>query len=100
MFRFSSCLKDLTLCYKIMFGLIDVDSSKYFTLRQADCASTRGNPYKLLCSNCHTDLRYNFFSERVVAIWNSLSPSNVSFNNLIAFKSTLKNINLRIFTRH
>ena len=92
--------QDLTLCYKILFGLIDVDSSKYFTLRQADCASTRGNPYKLLCSNCHTDLRYNFFSERVVAIWNSLSPSIVSFNNLIAFKSTLKNINLRIFTRH
>lgn len=91
---------DLTLCYKIIFGLVDVDSSKYFVLRQNDCVTTRGNPYKILSINCRVNVRQNFFSERIVNVWNSLSTSVVSFANLQAFKRSIDNCNLRIFTRH
>ena len=37
---------DLVLAYKIVFRLVDVQTSLFFTLRN-DAAPTRGNPYKV-----------------------------------------------------
>jgi len=36
---------------------------------------TRGNPYKLSVNNCRINVRQHYFAERVVSVWNSLSPS-------------------------
>jgi len=36
---------------------------------------TRGNPFKLSVNYCRTNKRKNFFSERVVKVWNSMPPS-------------------------
>ena len=49
---------------------------------------TRGNPYKLSVNNCCIDVRQQYFDERVVSVWNSLSPSVVDFSSLSAFKRT------------
>ena len=50
---------------------------------------TRGNPYKLAANNCLINVRQHYFAERVVSVWNSLSPSFVDFSSLSAFKRTM-----------
>jgi len=91
---------DLILTYKIIFGLVDVDSTKYFTLRSGSTTRTRGNRYKIVTNYCRTASRKIFYSERVVNVWNSLPPSIVNFDTVFSFKRTLKNINLRVFTKY
>jgi len=79
---------DLILTYRIIFGLVDVCMSDYFQLMSADGdrTVTRGNPFKLSVNYCGTNTRKNFFSERVVKVWNSLPPSIVNFASLARFR--------------
>jgi len=91
---------DLILTYKIIFGIVDVDASIYFKLRDDNSIMTRGNKYKLVSNLCRTVQRQNFFSERVINVWNSLPPCLVNFSSRSAFKSTLFKAKLRIFTKY
>jgi len=95
---------DLILTYRIIFGLVDACMSHYFQLMSSngdrDRAVTRGNPFKLSVNYCRTNTRKNFFSERVVKIWNSLPPSIVNFASLARFRKSLNKINLRIYTKY
>ena len=90
------------LTYRIIFGLVDVCMSDYFQLMSSngDRTVTRGNPFKLSVNYCCTNTRKNFFSERVVKVWNSLPPSIVNFASLARFRKSLNNINLRIYTKY
>ena len=58
--------------------------SDYFQLMSSngDRTVTRGNPFKLSVNYCRTNTQKNFFSERVVKVWNSLPPSIVNFASL------------------
>ena len=87
----------LVLTYKIVFGHVDVDSSKFFVLRQINGATTRGNPYKLVLNNCRTNARISFFSERVTPIWNCLSSATVNFTSVNSFKRTIRNVDFSAF---
>ena len=88
---------DILLTYKTLFGIIDVDVSRsLFVLRPND-RPTRGHSYKLLQEHCVTDTRKRFFSQRVASIWNSLPASIIDFTSFIAFKASLRNVNLSIF---
>jgi len=49
---------------------------------------------------CRTNKRKNFFSERVVKVWNSLPPSIVKFDSLARFRNSINKINLRIYTKY
>jgi len=81
------------LTYRIIFGLIDLNMSDYFTLQSSSGYSrpttTRGNPYKLLVNHCRINARTHFFSQRIIRVWNSLPPSIVSFESLLSFKNSL-----------
>ena len=44
---------------------------------------------KLVNSRCHYDLRKYSFAVRVINIWNSLSDSVISANNVNTFKNRL-----------
>jgi len=86
-----------------MFRLVVTDISDYFTLQSANdysATTRRGNPYKLLVNHCRINVRKNFFSERVIKVWNSLPPSIVSFESLSSFINSLNNVNLRIYTTY
>jgi len=74
----------------------------YFQLMSADGnrTVTRGNPFELLVNYCRTNMRKNFFSERVVKLWNSLPPSIVNFFSLAAFRNSLNKVSLRIYTKY
>jgi len=45
--------------YKIVFGLINIDSSKFFTLQRNSI--TRGHSFKLFLSHSRVDVRKYFF---------------------------------------
>ena len=70
---------DLLYCYKIVFGSICHDVNRYFTFTSL---STRWHPYKLYKAQCENLKRCNFFTERIVNVWNSL-PANVDFSSLL-----------------
>ena len=95
-------IADLVLTYRIIFGLIDLDMSDYFTLQSSSgcSATTCGNPYKLCVNHCRINVRKHFFSERIIKVWNSLPPSIVSFESLSMFSKSLGNVNLCIHTKY
>ena len=49
--------------YKILFGLISIDSADLFEVRQA--TATRGHPYKLFKPQCTINVRSSFFTQRI-----------------------------------
>jgi len=49
--------------------------------------------------DCETNTRKQFFVRRAVTVWNSLPAATTKFTSLTAFKASLQNINLRVFTR-
>ena len=81
---------DLILLYKIINHLIDIDFTHFFNLhslgghnlRRHDVHITRSAPSKSLC-------RENFFANRVIPYWNSLSNQVVTSPTLAVFKQRL-----------
>jgi len=65
---------DLISCYKLVFGLICLDSEKFFAF--SPVSVTRGHAYKLYKPLCVNAVRKNLFAERDINVWNSL-PHNV-----------------------
>jgi len=59
---------DLFYCYRIIFGLVDINCDNVFEIRS--CTVTTGHPYKIFKHHCTSSTRSSFFSERVVDIWN------------------------------
>ena len=53
---------DLVLTYRIIYGLVDLNMSDYFSLQSSKghSATTRGNPYKLFVNHCRTNVRKHF----------------------------------------
>jgi len=60
---------DLVMCYKIVFGLVKLSFTDFFAFRPD--TSHRGHQYKLYVNHSR-GIRKHFFTERVVAPWNSL----------------------------
>ena len=82
---------DLIFSYKILFGLIDMKSSDYFTLNNNNFRDTRAlNPYKLHITYCRVDSRKFFFCKRVESVWNSLAAEYSDFKSQLAFKRLLR----------
>ena len=89
---------DAFFTFKILFGLVDIDSSEFFTLKNNNFRATRqSNPYKLHATNCHVDTRKYFFCRRIEAVWNSLSADVNDFRDLPAFRRLLERTNLSQF---
>ena len=80
---------DLVVCYKIVHKLVDLDFDDFFEL---ECSrySTRGHKYKLRIPKIVNCIRKNFFSIRVLPIWNHLSSDIVSAPSAAAFKAMIK----------
>jgi hypothetical protein len=86
---------DLIFTYKIIFGLVDLKVSDFFTLR--GCSSTRGHPYKIIPALSRVDARKHFFSLRIVGPWNSLPAHLINFSSLGAFRRSLGHVDLSKF---
>jgi len=64
--------------------------SFFFKLSQHK--STRGHSLKLFYPDSHINVRANFFSVRVISLWNRLPADLVQDNNLIKFKSMFRTV--------
>ena len=80
---------DVIQVLKFLHEYEDVDKSKLFIM--ASTRSTRGNSLKLFKSHSRLVVRNNFFSNRVVNVWNSLPDNIVTAPSINSFKSQLNN---------
>ena len=74
---------DLTLVYKILFGVIHTKSDRLFSLR--DQPQLRGHNYTLNKPRCYSQTRQRFFNIRVINLWNSLPADSTDFSSLHKF---------------
>jgi len=65
------------------------DKNTTITLNFVGNSVTRGNKYKLRQSHCKYDLRRHIFTNRIVAIWNSLPDYVVDADSVNVFKNSL-----------
>ena len=76
---------DLIVVHQIINGKMDIDMRKLFVF--AEERHSRGHQYKLkLPKICHTEIRRNSFSHRIVLPWNNLSPQIVNSKTTDEFK--------------
>ena len=75
---------DMIFLYKIFNNLVDIEPSKIFNL--AKDTSTRGHPFKIYQERSKSDIRHNFYTQRVVAPWNSLPQHIVLSKTVTQFK--------------
>ena len=80
---------------KILFGIVDVQSDKFFEFNM--CPS-RGQQYKLYKNRSVSLVRAAFFSERVVNVWNSL-PDSVDFSTPSKFRRSIMRVDFSKFLR-
>ena len=85
---------DLIMCYKILNGLVCVDSDTFFT--RSNTCHTRGNSVKLNKSHTISARDGNFFPNRVINAWNSLPDVVVLSSSVASFKRKLDKINLML----
>ena len=78
-----------------MFNIIRLEFSNFFTFNTY--SYTRGHPYKLYVNHSRINVRKQFFSCRVVNVWNSLPLDSDDFRSLHCFRSSLNNIDFSRF---
>ena len=89
---------DLKLCLKIINGLCDFDVDVFFKLAP-QTSVTRGHNKKLIKPICNNNWQLNFFSSRIVNIWNSLSPELVNAKSVDIFAAKLKKFDISVFCK-
>lgn len=75
---------DMIEVYKIMNGYTDINSSNFFHLRNN--STLRGHTQHLTSQRCHTNIRQNFFTQRIISQWNRLPQNLVNSQSIAVFK--------------
>ena len=78
---------DLIETYKILAGLDRLDSERMFPM--AGEPRTRGHSLRIRGKPFRTEMRKNFFTQRVVGLWNSLPQRAVEASSISIFKREL-----------
>ena len=79
---------DLIELFKMVKGFSAVPLNDFFC--RSENTATRGHNWKLLKSHCHCEARLQFFSQRVINRWNSLSQEDVDATSVNVFKGRLE----------
>ena len=87
---------DLILMFKMIKGLIEVDTSDFFTM---NTNATRGHAYKINIQYSRINYRKFFFVNRTANIWNYLPEEIVESSSVLTFKQNLKSYDLRRYCR-
>jgi len=72
---------------------LEVTPRKFFTM--SSIIKTRGNSYKLIVPNSRINARDNYFSVRIINVWNRLSDEMVNASNVLSFNYKLINTDLK-----
>ena len=89
-------LINLTLCYKIIHGLVILSCDRFFTIVYDH--TTRGHSLIILfVPSSRVNCRQHFFAARVIDVWNSLPEDVVAAQQLSSFVNRLKCVDLSKF---
>ena len=80
------------MCFKIVKGFSSIKPDTLFT--PSPNPFSRGHHLRLVIPLTKLNIRKNFFSNRIVAVWNSLPISIVSAETPAAFKTLINKHNL------
>ena len=80
------------MCYKIVYGLIAIHYSDFFSF--ANCDSTRGHNKKMYIQNCQLDVSKFSFVTRKCSVWNSIPYEFVNTTSINSFKRKLNTFDL------
>jgi len=69
--------------YNIISGLYASSSSIQFNM--SNISNTTGNQFKMHFTHIHYNIRKHFFSNRIIAVWNSLPNDVVSVDSTNIF---------------
>ena len=75
--------------FKIIKGIDNVDVNKYFSFNNN---VTRNNGYKLKAMKFQTNVLGNFYTYRVVNLWNKLPANVIEAETLGAFRNRLDKV--------
>ena len=89
---------DLILTYKIIFGIVDVNTDDFFS--RYEHRITRGHSLKLTVPQSNIDVHKYFLSRRIVRCWNDLPACNDDFASLASFKRLLNRVDLSSYTHY
>jgi len=85
--KFRRIRGDLIEAFKMLTGVYDAEACPVFKMHKD--RETRGHSLKLLKDRVMTKDRRNFFTERIVDVWNSLPLDIVEANSVNSFKNKL-----------
>jgi len=80
------------MCYKILHHSVDLHKEDFFTM--SSIIKTLGNSYKLIVPNSKINARTNYFSVRIINVWNRLSDELVNAFSVSSFNYKLINTDL------
>ena len=81
---------DLIEVFKIVKGFDKLEFNRFFEFNTR--GRTRGHKYKIVKKRCKTELRRNFFSQRIIDTWNKLPSEVVEADNINTFKNRLDKV--------
>jgi len=73
----------MLMCYKILNHFVDIPKDDVFTI--SNVKITRRNSFKLIAPNSRVDARADFFSVRIINIWNRLADEIINASNISSF---------------
>jgi ribosomal protein S20 len=82
--------------FKYLHGKYSVDTATLLLRHEPKGMTTRGHSLKLQKRECHSNIRQNFFSFRVVNMWNSLPEEIVMADSVNCFKGRFDRWNIGI----
>ena len=77
---------DMIAVFKMVKGLVDIDSSKLIPLNNTKNTNTRSHNKQLMGTRCNTMWRKHFFTQRIVLAWNELSKGTIESDCIATFK--------------
>lgn len=81
-------IRDLVMAHKILYNFSPLAREDYFTCLPSD-KTRSGSTNKLIMPKCKLDCRFNFFSVRVVSIWNQLPVKIANVSDPDLFKKII-----------
>ena len=79
---------DIKEVFKIFEGYNDVNYKKFFD--QPVASITRGHKHKITKNRCNTNIRQNFFTNRIIKTWNNLPENIINSESIETFKTRLE----------
>ena len=84
---------DLLMTYKIIHKLVDLPMDSFFEFYKSPY-NTRSHDMCLKSTKVNTEFQRNFFSKRVIPVWNKLPRDLVASNSYLIFRTRLRRFDI------